>query len=172
MKEELRKKLLEKRNSLTNQEIQEKSHHIFQKLIPYFKKAKCIGLYHSFLSEVDTNEMLAYLIEQGKTVCLPVCEKQGIMHFYEIDSNTKFQKSKFGIYEPMNAKKIDKQMLDLIIVPMLGYYENRRLGYGGGYYDRYLATCHAYKIGVAFSIQELEFENEAYDIHMDIIIHE
>lgn len=91
--------------------------------------------------------------------------------FVEITRNAKLKEGIFGIREPMSGSV--QERLDLIIVPMVGFDENKnRLGHGKGYYDKALENSSAIKIGVAFEAQREEFECCEHDIKMDIIVTE
>ena len=95
---------------------------------------------------------------------------------YWLAINNNFIKNSFGILEPDKSKSIliNKNNIDVIIVPLVGFDANKnRLGHGGGYYDRYLVGYKGLKIGVGFSIQKLDsIETTKNDIPMDIIISE
>ena len=84
----------------------------------------------------------------------------------------KMIKNKYGIDEPIDKQEINKEFLDLMIVPLVGYDANcYRLGYGGGYYDRYLKDFNAPTIGLAYSFQYIEhYQSEDFDIPLDDII--
>ena len=91
-----------------------------------------------------------------------------------MDENTVFKKSHYGILEPVNAKIIDKNEIDMIIVPMVAFDAQRhRMGHGKGYYDRYLKDYQGMKIGVAFECQKFpQLDVYPHDIPMDLIISE
>ena len=82
------------------------------------------------------------------------------------------EKNKYGIDEPLDKQEINKDMLDLMIVPLVGYDANKyRLGYGGGYYDRYLKDFKAPAIGLAYSFQYIKhYQPENFDIPLDDLI--
>lgn len=172
MKETIRSSLLQKRNALTKQERIDKSHQIFEQLRPYLALSDCVGVYKSFGSEVITDEIIKYLWEHKKIVAVPKCEDAATMQFYQIDEHTKFQKSTMGIEEPCDGILIMPSQFNLMIIPMVGYDKLHRLGYGKGYYDRYLTSCSAYKIGIAYAMQEHSFPISEFDMNMDIIITE
>lgn len=172
MKSEIRKEVLNKRNQMTKDELHEKSLLIFEKLRPYLDHARCVGIYKHFGSEVETEEIIHYLLLLEKTVCVPICKKNQKLQFCRIDEDTTFANQFMGIPEPIHAKPVASNDIDLMIIPMVAFYEHQRLGYGKGYYDRYLQTCEAYKIGLAFQCQEIQFEYESFDIPMNIIIYE
>lgn len=172
MKETIRSNLLQKRNALTKQERIDKSHQIFELLRPYLALSDCVGVYKSYGSEVITDEIIKYLWEHKKIVAVPKCEDATTMQFYRIVEHTQFQKSTMGIEEPCDGKLIMPSQFNLMIVPMVGYHKHHRLGYGKGYYDRYLTDCNAYKIGIAYAMQEHNFPISKLDIKMDIIVTE
>ena len=151
-KKQLRKQLIQMR--LAFDDYQKQSHFIIEKLKkdPRFIKGKRIGIYLSYKHEVDTwklIEELYFTLYQDKMI-----------------------KNKYGIDEPIDKQEINKEFLDLMIVPLVGYDANcYRLGYGGGYYDRYLKDFNAPTIGLAYSFQYIEhYQSEDFDIPLDDII--
>ena len=93
------------------------------------------------------------------------------MNFYKF--NGKLYRGKFNTYEPSNKIKIEPLDLDVILVPMVGFYKMYRMGYGKGYYDRYLKQTKAIKIGVAFDCQKMDSMTiKKSDVAMDLIITE
>lgn len=167
-KKSLRKKLIQMR--LSFDDYQKQSHLIIEKLKkdPIFINAKKIGIYLSYRNEVDTWQLIDEY--QGiKEIYVPVVNGKEI-EFVLFDNNLK--KNKYQIYEPINKQLINKDKLDLLIVPLVGYdKDNYRLGYGGGYYDRYLVDYPGYTIGLAYSFQYLDnYQKENFDIPLDKII--
>ena len=158
-----------KRNALTMEEVQIKSEAIISRLEPYLKGM--IGIYMAYGKEVDLTRLLKY---PGITCCVPVCYANHQMRFYLVDETTTFTKSHYGILEPVNAKQIDKNEIDKIIVPMVAFDEQRnRMGHGKGYYDRYLKDYQGMKIGVAFECQKFShLDVYPHDIPMDMIMSE
>ena len=155
-KESLRKEYIKIRNSISDRIL--KSIIIFNKIISLseYKNAHIIGLYNSIGSEVNTSEMIEYFISDNKIVCLPRVTEDN-MDFYRIYSlNDKFEKSKFNVLEPIIDENnyISADKIDLLIVPGVCFdiYKNR-LGYGKGYYDRYLENANLIKIGICFDEQ-------------------
>ncbi len=155
----LRKEVLQKRNSMSHFEISMKSKLIQQKLIesPVFNQSKSIGLYLAIGSEVQTREIINYALDLGKTVLLPRIMSNDL-RFYVVDQKdfekNSFDVNRFGIKEP----KIDNRpadFIDLLIIPgivfdMYGF----RIGYGYGYYDKYLTINKFSKsIGLAYDFQ-------------------
>ncbi|MFZ0656721.1 MAG: 5-formyltetrahydrofolate cyclo-ligase [Nitrososphaeraceae archaeon] len=155
----LRKEVLHKRNSMSHFEISMKSKLIQQNLIesPVFNQSKFIGLYLAIGSEVQTREIINYALDLGKTVLLPRIMSNDL-RFYVVDQKdfekNSFDVNRFGIKEPeIDNKPAD--FIDLLIIPgivfdMYGF----RIGYGYGYYDKYLTNNKFSKsIGLAYDFQ-------------------
>ena len=155
----LRKEVLHKRNSMSHFEISTKSKLIQQKLIesPVFNQSKSIGLYLAIGSEVQTREIINYALDLGKTVLLPRIMSNDL-RFYVVDQKdfkkNSFDVNRFGIKEP-NIDNKPADFIDLLIIPgivfdMYGF----RIGYGYGYYDKYLTINKFSKsIGLAYDFQ-------------------
>ena len=175
MKQELRKRILEKRNSLAKEEIKEKSKIIKEKLfsLEEYKKAKKILFYISFGSEVDTHDMIKESLKIKKTV-VPKCRNHEL-ELSRIHSFDELEEGYCKILEPVKIKKIDEKIVDLIIVPGIVFdRKGDRIGYGKGYYDRLLTRFpHVKKIGLAFSLQIVDsIPTEEHDIKVDRVITE
>ena len=167
-KNEVRSLMIEKRKSIINKK--ELSTIIVDKLLnlDIYKKAKVIALYRSLKDEVDTSLLIAKSLKE-KIVLLPkVMDNK--MIFIRINQDTIFKKSTFGVLEPIG--EVFNDNIDLIIVPGVSFdKELNRLGFGSGYYDKYLSNKNIYKIGIGFDAQivsNLPVDN--YDIKMDMII--
>lgn len=147
--------------------------------LDWYKNSKIIAVYNNFNTEVDTKVFIEMCLREGKIVCVPIIENNYKMNFYRIESlnDTKYQ-NKFNINEPL--KKIDNLMLkdkiDLMIVPGICFDLNKnRVGFGKGYYDRYLQNCKAHKVGVCYSEQILHndfIQTDATDVKMNLIIND
>lgn len=173
-KARLRKKLIQKRLDLDSETYALKSNLIISKLKrhPQFIQAKSIGIYVSFRHEVETVNLINEIIND-KIICVPKTNGK-LMVFHQILSINELKESKLGILEPDNDRLVNKTDLDLLIIPIVGYDQNgNRLGYGGGYYDRYLSDYQGNVIGLAFSFQEVtHLPVEAFDIPLEMIINE
>ncbi len=155
-KKELRRQLIEKRNGISQDIRKEKSRKITEKLLknPALKKADTVFVYVSFGSEVDTHILIHELFRLGKRVGVPLCNTQShTMTVYEIKDFSQLKEGHYGILEPDEGlKEIPKDEIRLIIVPGVAFdKEGYRMGYGGGYYDRFLDDFDGYTIGIAFS---------------------
>ena len=152
-KSELRNTMLIIRKSVTNKK--EKSTTIVEKIkkLDVYKKAKVIALYNSMPDEVNTKLLISVSLN-NKIVLLPkVIDNQ--MVFIKIDKDTKYTKSTLGILEPIGEEYIGN--IDLIIVPGIAFDKSlNRLGFGKGYYDKYLGNKDIYKIGICFRKQLID----------------
>ena len=170
----LRQMLLEKRDSTSFDLIQIHSEKIHSRLkkIKSFSNAESIGCYYSIGSEVQTLPIIQELINQNKNVSLPKVTDD-ILAFRSIKNFDKLEKGSFGILEPKDDWPEEKSF-DVILVPAVGLTkEGVRLGYGHGYYDKFLADKSATKIALTYSkqvVKSIPFSD--YDIKMDWVISE
>jgi 5-formyltetrahydrofolate cyclo-ligase len=140
-----------------------------------FKDAEVIFAYVSTDDEIDTRAIIEEALKQGKRICVPRCEGRGIMRAYEIASFDDLQEGSYGILEPRETcRYVEPKCLDLALVPCMGCTSRgERLGYGGGFYDRYLqdrtypaaALCRD-----ALLLDELPVGE--YDVPVDLVITE
>lgn len=180
-KEKLRQRFLAVRKDLHANEVYAKSRLIFFKLIntEAYKRATTIHCYVSIKkqNEVETRNILQHMLDNGKIVVVPRMEKNGRLSHYRIESLEELTINKWGVSEPESKqkKRVETGDLDLIIVPMVaGDTHNNRLGYGKGYYDRFLSGISATKTGVLFDVQlyENRLPTDKFDVQMDMIITE
>jgi 5-formyltetrahydrofolate cyclo-ligase len=168
-KKELRKRCLQKRDSLSAEDREAFSLRICERIVPYIKD-KTILSYAPVSSEVDLT-----MINETYPVAYPVIRQGQQMDAY-IPEQGKFITDRYGIREPDPAcsRRIEKEEIEVILVPCVGFNKKKdRLGHGGGYYDRYLKDCKALKIGIAFEAQKTEADlKEENDITLDMIITE
>ena len=156
LKNAIRKQILATRDALSKEEIVQLSNQIAERLFsqPEFQKAKVVALYLTKGSEVDTTEMIEQAIKEGKEVLVPIVNHE--LSFFKFLSFADLVKGKFSIMEPKSRTEPSKEP-DLVIVPGIGFgLCMHRLGYGKGYYDSFLATSSAYRIGIAFDFQVVE----------------
>lgn len=172
MKKELRSLYVKKRRECFSEE---KSITILKELIALdeYKGAYNIFCYASYNSEVDTFWLMEKILADGKNLYLPRCiTDTKEMEVCRVSDLSELQSGAYGIREPIGKGVLVS--LDLVIAPMVAFdREKNRLGYGGGYYDRFLAKTDAIRLGIAFSEQESDkLVKEPTDIPMDIIITE
>lgn len=179
-KSEIRKNILYKRNSLSESEIINNSSIISNRflLTKEYKNSKSIGAYYPTGSEVKTFDIIKYSIDKKKEVGLPRVIDSTKIEFFKIIEDSfekiKFTKGKYGIFEnSMSTTNMDK--MDLLIIPGIAFdFQGNRLGYGKGYYDRFLSLRKAkYIIALAYETQVIkEIPNNEHDIPVDVIITE
>lgn len=178
MKKELRQRALAMRNAMPKAERAEKSRriaaHIFESAA--YQKANRIFTFVSMGSEVETRAIIEQAWQDGKTVAVPKTEKNREMRFYQIASFAALTEGCFGVQEPEGGVVCIPEGGDLILVPGLLFDEKKnRLGYGGGYYDRYFAKYEDGKrIGLAFAAQlyPQKLPAEQTDAMLDAIVTE
>ena len=169
-KDEIRKDMTFLRKNIPNK--CELSKVIMNKIIKLdiLKKSKVIALYNSMPNEVDTILLIKKYLNK-KIVLLPkiVDDK---MAFIEINHDTVYIKSKIGVEEPIGKPYLGN--IDLIIVPGLAFdNKGNRLGFGKGYYDKYLFDKNIFKIGICFDLQIVDkVPVNNLDISMDMVISE
>ena len=163
----LRKRCKEKLNSLSRDEVVYKSKVIVDKIknSSEFKKAKNVMIYKAFGSEVDLSE----LEKEDKVFSYPVCLSDNEMK--AVVPLNGFYPNKYGIQEPIG---VDTNDIDLVICPILGFDSNLyRIGYGKGYYDRFLEKADCPVIGVAYEDCRVEkVPKGCFDKKLDIIYSE
>ena len=110
-----------------------------------YRRAACIFTYVATPQEIDTRALIRQALADGKTVCVPLCGAAGCMTARRIRSLDELRPGLHGIPEPDGAaEEIAPRAIDLILVPALACDRaGFRLGYGGGYYDRFLARSAA-----------------------------
>ena len=108
--------------------------------------------------------MIQAALQLGKRICVPRTYPQGRMEFVEYDPDI-LEKTRFGLLEPNEqGKVVDKAEIDLIHVPGLVFQsKGYRIGYGGGYYDRYLADFAGKTVSTIYSIQHKKFQPDVFD---------
>ncbi len=140
----------------------------------FFKFSNLILIYVSVGSEIDTYNIIEYILRCGKRVAVPRCTKKQ-MDFYEIESLSELQIGAFGIPEPINSyKKIRSFKNSVCVVPALSFDSyGDRLGYGGGYYDRFLSSNQITTVGFCYERCLSEcISHEAFDMKIDFILTE
>lgn len=176
MKARLKESILERRNSLSKEQILEKSKKIESKLcnLSQYKESKTIMFFVSFNSEVYTHDLIKSALN-NKIVVIPKVMHHEIEPSLIIDFDNLIPAGKFGILEPIEVMKISHKNIDLVLVPGIAFdKEGYRIGYGFGYYDKFLKKVpKAVKIGVAFDFQIVDkIPHEEHDIPVDFIITE
>ena len=174
-KSKIRKKILKLRKNNLNKNY---------KIVPsiffsFLKTIKCdlknLGGYYPSNFEIDDLKILELLEKKDFKVSLPIIRKNNQMDFFKWSNNEPLKINKYGIPEPISSKILYP---DILLVPLVGFDNDlNRLGYGGGFYDRYIEKIQkikkVIKIGMAFSYQKLKsVPINQYDKKLDFIITE
>lgn len=174
-KKDIRKYVLDKRNRITDREWEEKSRLIYDKVVthPFFLEADAIYCYIDYRREVGTQSIIEYALRMGKKVAAPKVQGD-TMEFYYLESFEDLQEGFKGIPEPKQKQLANDEKV-LVIMPGAAFDANcNRIGYGKGYYDKYLHVHPNYKtIAIAFELQMVDdIPAEQYDICPNMIITE
>ncbi len=176
-KSQIRKQYKSFREGLSKIQIQNRSISIANRCLelPIWDKQ----IMHIFLSienqkEIDTSFLLTLLQGKDKEIVIPkMTDSVHLQHFLLTDQ-TLFKKNSLGIPEPVSGIEIKPTLIDVVFVPLLGFdFNGNRVGYGKGYYDRFLLNCKedCIKIGLSFFEEEqFAFEVEDTDIPMDFCV--
>lgn len=173
----IRKQMKQLRADMTRTERFEKSMRIFEQLItvPEFKRADRIYTYVSMDNEIDTIMLIDYSLSLEKRVFVPRVSGRD-MEFYEISDISELSPGYMGIYEPdINGKEPDYSRTGFMCMPGLAFDRSyNRIGYGGGFYDRYLSVENKlYKAALAYEAQLLEsIPAQDGDVRPDMIVTE
>jgi len=179
LKSDLRKLYKQKRNTLTITEKEKLQESIYQQIFEL--ETDNISTVHLFLSmrkfnEIDTLPIINFFREKGKRIIVSRCnfEDDTLSHFY-FDKDTQLELNKFGVPEPVNAEEANVKDIDLVFVPMLiSDEENYRVGYGKGFYDRFLSECRedTQTIGLNFfsPIKKIKDTHE-FDVPLNSVIY-
>lgn len=155
-KDSLRQEILEVRFRLPATERKAKSRIIEKRLfsLPEFIAARLILFYASFRSEVETWDMIKNALAKGTRLALPKVKGKELALFEIKDFDRDVAPGAWGILEPQNGRPVQRDDIDLIVVPGAVFDEKgNRLGYGAGFYDRLLAGFGGPSIGLAFELQ-------------------
>jgi len=137
------------------------------------------GLIHTYVSskekEVDTHGLIRISLEQGKRVAVPVVEGKGQLRHAEIEGLEGLVRDAWGLLEPPADHAVwveEVEEIDLVVVPGLAFdRQGGRLGFGGGYYDRFLGSTSAFRVGLVYDCLLLdEVPMEAHDARIDVVI--
>jgi 5-formyltetrahydrofolate cyclo-ligase len=163
IKSELRKKYKTLRNTLSTTQIDDLSMSIANQLLklPVWE----FSFYHIFLSieeqkEVNTDYILNILSGKDKNIIISKSDfKTGLLIHFLLTDNTKIKKNAYNIPEPVDGIDISNDKIDLVFIPLLAFdTHGNRVGYGKGFYDRFLADCKPETIKIGLSFFEAEAE--------------
>jgi 5-formyltetrahydrofolate cyclo-ligase len=142
--------------------------------LPEVRRARTVMLFSSFGSEVPTGSLIERLHTRGVMVALPRIEGTALVPipYAPGDPTTT---TTFGAEEPVGGIPLDPSSIDVVGVPGVAFDRGgRRIGYGGGYYDRFLRGLPAFTVGLAFGLQVLDEDIPAgrFDLPVDAIVTE
>lgn len=177
---EVRKSCLKQRAALGEKERENKSFVIQQRLqdLPEFQKAQVVMLFLNFRDEVETTALAEATIACKKKLILPRCAPHGILLPLEVrDLSEDLEPGAWGIREPkLSNGEVEPSVIDLIIVPGAGFdLQGNRLGYGGGYYDRFFMLLNPLtpRIALGFECQVIsQVPVDDHDVKMTKLITE
>lgn len=177
-KRDLRKKMKDERQKLSPKEVEEKSLLVANQLLSLNIWENTY--FHIFLpieeqKEVNTEFILNILQAKDKEIVISKSnfETRSMTHFLLTD-NTKIKKNEYNIPEPLNGLPVPTEMIDVVFVPLLAYDKRgNRVGYGKGFYDKFLSECkpNVVKIGLSFFEPE-EFIEDIFenDVKLDFCV--
>ncbi len=181
-KQQLRQHYKQIRKQLSAEEVQNHSSRIAEQLFasPFWQQSKTIMLYLSFQNEVATEVIYQRGWQEGKTMLLPICAPSGgLMEMSVLLSLDSLVPNRYGIGElPEHLQNIAApEEIDLCIIPGIAFdKKGNRLGFGAGYYDRYLPRVNqkAKRIALAYECQLYDgtLPTDAYDLPMQYILTE
>ncbi len=176
----VRTETLRRREALTSEERARLSQRIVNSVLRWIQREgfDSVMLYLSMRSEVETVDLLEGLLNSGKRICAPVINTEQVKLIPRRiqNPNTELVRHRYGMLEPKDSCPIfPTEHLQLIVVPGIAFdRKGYRLGYGKGFYDRFLTKCpHAIRIGLAYQIQVVEDTfPQAWDIPVQHIFTE
>lgn len=145
--------------------------------LPVWKESGLVALYAPIRGEADLLPLVEIARREGKRVVFPrACVEARTLKFYEVERAAELSPGAYGVPEPprVEARSVRAASLDLIVLPGLAFdRRGRRLGFGGGYYDRLLAAPAPATVGVAFECQLREtLPEEPHDRGVDVVVTE
>lgn len=174
-KKQIRDLLKKRREGLATVQVREFSEKICWNIRkqPWFLQARAACFYYPLGNEADLLPLAREALDAGKKVAFPRVEGNG-MEFFCVNSLEEFQEGSFHVMEPIGSVPLTEPEA-LMLVPGIGFdFQGNRLGYGGGYYDRYFASHPGrVKVGAAYSLQLVGLlEKGEYDVPMDGVVTE
>ena len=173
MKSELRKQVLQEMKAISQEQKQDIDQALTERILqhPFYQEAKIIATYLSFPHEFQTQELIEQALRDCKKVLIPKTYPKGRMDFVVYDPQ-QLVKTSFGLLEPQgDLEVVDVSQIDLIHVPGLAFTtEGYRIGYGGGYYDRYLKHFSGNTLSTVYPCQIRDFIPEDHDIPVQEVL--
>mgnify|MGYP003275024523 FL=1 len=176
-KQEMRKSVKKEAAQLTEAYCKDADEMIFRNIraLPEYQRADTVFCYVGTKTEINTMPILKDILENGKILGVPKCVAKGIMEVFRVESLEQLKEGAYGILEPKEeCGRILPEQIDLALVPCLCCTKDgKRLGYGGGYYDRYLEKKEFTKVVLCREKLMKEFiPIDHHDVEMDLVISE
>ncbi len=170
----LRKQIKEQKRAMTEEQIVAASERLGELFAASqaYQDAKTIYGYLPYNQEVRTVPMLQRALEDGKRVAVPKCYRDE-MRFIYLEDLTQVEKGYCGIPEPIADEPVAEDKTALVLMPGLAFdKEGHRIGYGGGFYDKFLAQEPTHPtLALCYAFQMVEhLETEAFDVPVDTIL--
>ena len=164
----------EKKRAMTPAEIEEKSRKLGEMLLasPMYRQARTIYGYLPYNQEVRTTPMLEQALKDGKRVAVPKCYGDEMRFIYMTDLN-QVEKGYAGIPEPVMDEPIADDETALVLMPGMAFDpQGHRIGYGGGFYDKFLAAEPGHPtLALCYDFQMLpQLDTEEFDIPVDQVL--
>ena len=174
LKKHIRKRIIKAREIKNKYNLKVKFSLLREELKKKIFKNKIVGSYYPINFETDTSQVMKMFKQKGYKLSLPVISSKYDMNFYTWNLNDPLYVNKYGIPEPKSKIKV---IPSILLIPMVAYDKRlNRLGYGGGYYDRFLEKYekkNILKIGLAITCQEVKkLPTNNFDKKMDYILTE
>ncbi len=174
LKKHIRKRIIKVREIKNKNNLKVKFSLLHEEIKKKFFKNKIVGSYYPVNFEADTSQVMKMFKQKGYKLSLPVISSKYDMNFYTWNLNDPLYVNKYGIPEPKSKIKV---IPSILLIPMVAYDKRlNRLGYGGGYYDRFLKKYekkNILKIGLAITCQEVKkLPTNNFDKKMDYILTE
>ena len=173
MKSELRKQVLHEMKAIPRTQKVTMDLALTERFLnhPFYQEAKVIATYLSFPHEFQTQELIEKALKDGKKILIPKTYPKGRMDFV-VYHPQQLVKTSFGLLEPQgDLEVVDASQIDLIHVPGLVFTtKGYRIGYGGGYYDRYLKHITGHTLSTIYPCQIQDFSPENHDIPVQEVL--
>ena len=173
MKAELRKQVLQEMKAIPREQKQAIDQALTEGLLqhPFYQETNTIATYLSFPHEFQTQGLIEQALKDGKKILIPKTYPKGRMDFV-VYNPQQLVKTSFGLLEPQgDLEVVDASQIDLIHVPGLVFTrEGYRIGYGGGYYDRYLKHFTGHTLSTVYPCQIRDFIPEDHDIPVQEVL--
>lgn len=166
----IREHMIQTLKKMTIKQKQQKETVILQLLFSsqIWQTAESVGVIRSLPFEFDTAAIFAKGFEQNKRIAVPKAQQKKLQ-FYHVEPTTRYEASAFGVEEPISEQ--EAHHLDLLIVPGLAFSKTGyRIGFGGGYYDRFLSAFDGKTVSLVFGEQfNDQWTPDVFDIPIDKI---